>query len=888
MNAMVAFNLFQSRLVICQTEKSPLFYGRFQTYQHYAPNLAERSLDMFRSGFDSHLKLQNFEMNAMVAFNLFQSRLVICQTDKSPLFYGRFQTYQHYAPNLAERSLDMFRSEFDSHLKLQNFEMNAMVAFNLFQSRLVICQTEMSPLFYGRFQTYQHYAPNLAERSLDMFRSGFDSHLKLQNFEMNAMVAFNLFQSRLVICQTQKSPLFYGRFQTYQHYALNLAERSLDMFRSGFDSHLKLQNFEMNAMVAFNLFQSRLVICQTEKSPLFYGRFQTYQHYAPNLAERSFDMFRSGFDSHLTLQNFEMNAMVAFNLFQSRLVICQTEMSPLFYGRFQTYQHYAPNLAERSLDMFRSGFDSHLTLQNFEMNAMVAFNLFQSRLVICQTEKSPLFYGRFQTYQHYAPNLAERSFDMFRSGFDSHLTLQNFEMNAMVAFNLFQSRLVICQTEMSPLFYGRFQTYQHYAPNLAERSLDMFRSGFDSHLKLQNFEMNAMVAFNLFQSRLVICQTEMSPLFYGRFQTYQHYAPNLAERSLDMFRSGFDSHLKLQNFEMNAMVAFNLFQSRLVICQTQKSPLFYGRFQTYQHYALNLAERSLDMFRSGFDSHLKLQNFEMNAMVAFNLFQSRLVICQTEKSPLFYGRFQTYQHYAPNLAERSFDMFRSGFDSHLTLQNFEMNAMVAFNLFQSRLVICQTDKSPLFYGRFQTYQHYAPNLAERSLDMFRSGFDSHLKLQNFEMNAMVAFNLFQSRLVICQTDKSPLFYGRFQTYQHYAPNLAERSLDMFRSGFDSHLKLQNFEMNAMVAFNLFQSRLVICQTEMSPLFYGRFQTYQHYAPNLAERSLDMFRSGFDSHLKLQNFEMNAMVAFNLFQSRLVICQTEMSPLFYGRFQTYQH
>ena len=264
---------------------------------------------------------------------------------------------------------------------------------------------------------------------------------------------------------------------------------------------------------------------------------------------------------------------------------------------------------------------------------------------------------------------------------------------------------------MSPLFYGRFQTYQHYAFNLAERSLDMFRSGFDSHLTLQNFEMNAMVAFNLFQSRLVICQTEMSPLFYGRFQTYQHYAPNLAERSFDMFRSGFDSHLKLQNFEMNAMVAFNLFQSRLVICQTEMSPLFYGRFQTYQHYAFNLAERSFDMFRSGFDSHLKLQNFEMNAMVAFNLFQSRLVICQTEMSPLFYGRFQTYQHYAPNLAERSFDMFRSGFDSHLTLQNFEMNAMVAFNLFQSRLVICQTEMSPLFYGRFQTYQHYAPNLA---------------------------------------------------------------------------------------------------------------------------------------------------------------------------------
>ena len=51
---------------------------------------------------------------------------------------------------------------------------------------------------------------------------------------------------------------------------------------------------------------------------------------------------------------------------------------------------------------------------------------------------------------------------------------------------------------------------------------------------------------------------------------------------------------------------------------------------------------------------------------------------------------------------------------------------------------------------------------------------------------------------------------------------------MFRSGFDLHLRMQNFEMNAMVAFNLFLSHLVVYQPENTPLFYGGFQTYEHF------------------------------------------------------------
>ena len=587
-------------------------------------------------------------------------------------------------------------------------------------------------------------------------------------------------------------------------------------------------------MVAFNLFQSRLVVYQTEKTPLIYGGFQTFELFAPNLAERSLNMFRSGFDSHLTLQNFEMNAMVAFNLFQSRLVVYQTEKIPLIYGGFQTFELFAPNLAERSLNMFRSGFDSHLTLQNFEMNAMVAFNLFQSRLVVYQTEKTPLFYGGFQTYELFAPNLAERSLNMFRSGFDSHLTLQNFEMNAMVAFNLFQSRLVVYKLVNTPLFYGGFQTYEHFSANQAELSLNMFRSGFDTHLTLQNFEMNAMVAFNLFQSHLVVSQTENTSLFYGGFQTYEHFSANQAELSLNMFRSGFDTHLTLQNFEMNAMVAFNLFQSHLVVSQTENTSLFYGGFQTFEHFSANQAELSLNMFRSGFDTHLTLQNFEMNAMVAFNLFQSHLVVYKLVNTPLFYGGFQTYEHFSANQAELSLNMFRSGFDTHLTLQNFEMNAMVAFNLFQSHLVVSQTENTSLFYGGFQTFEHFSANQAELSLNMFRSGFDTHLTLQNFEMNAMVAFNLFQSHLVVSQTENTSLFYGGFQTYEHFSANQAELSLNMFRSGFDTHLTLQNFEMNAMVAFNLFQSHLVVYKLKtlhFSMVVFRLLNIFQQTRPN---------------------------------------------------------
>ena len=140
---------------------------------------------------------------------------------------------------------------------------------------------------------------------------------------------------------------------------------------------------------------------------------------------------------------------------------------------------------------------------------------------------------------------------------------------------------------------------------------------------------------------------------------------------------------------------------------------------------------------------------------------------------------------------------------------------------------------------------FTANLAELSLDMFRSGFDSHLRMQNFEMNAMVAFSQFQSHLVVYKRVKTPLFYGGFQTYQHLSANLAELSLDMFRSGFDSHLRMQNFEINAMVAFSLFQSHSVVYQPENTPLFYGGFQTFQHLSANLAELSLDMFRSGFE-------------------------------------------
>ena len=51
---------------------------------------------------------------------------------------------------------------------------------------------------------------------------------------------------------------------------------------------------------------------------------------------------------------------------------------------------------------------------------------------------------------------------------------------------------------------------------------------------------------------------------------------------------------------------------------------------------------------------------------------------------------------------------------------------------------------------------------------------------------------------------------------------------MFRSGFDLHLRMQNFEMNAMVAFNFIIFALGCLSTENTPLFYGGFQTYEHF------------------------------------------------------------
>ena len=60
---------------------------------------------------------------------------------------------------------------------------------------------------------------------------------------------------------------------------------------------------------------------------------------------------------------------------------------------------------------------------------------------------------------------------------------------------------------------------------------------------------------------------------------------------------------------------------------------------------------------------------------------------------------------------------------------------------------------------------------------------------------------------------------------------------MFRSGFDLHLRMQNFEMNAMVAFNLFLSHLAVYQPKtlhFSMVVFRLMNIFTKLGPNKSQ------------------------------------------------------
>ena len=105
--------------------------------------------------------------------------------------------------------------------------------------------------------------------------------------------------------------------------------------------------------------------------------------------------------------------------------------------------------------------------------------------------------------------------------------------------------------------------------------VSMIRSGFDTHLNVQNRKMYAMVTLCTFLLRFcsdVIKILHISIVFAHLCKIWRVYA---ALSWVSMIRSGFDTHLNVQNRKMYAMVTLCTFLLRLVLWHFQNTAHFY-------------------------------------------------------------------------------------------------------------------------------------------------------------------------------------------------------------------------------------------------------------------------------------------------------------------------
>ena len=105
--------------------------------------------------------------------------------------------------------------------------------------------------------------------------------------------------------------------------------------------------------------------------------------------------------------------------------------------------------------------------------------------------------------------------------------------------------------------------------------VSMIRSGFDTHLNVQNRKMYAMVTLCTFLLRFcsdVVKILHISIVFAHLCKIWRVYA---ALSWVSMIRSGFDTHLNVQNRKMYAMVTLCTFLLRLVLWRCQNTAHFY-------------------------------------------------------------------------------------------------------------------------------------------------------------------------------------------------------------------------------------------------------------------------------------------------------------------------
>ena len=158
---------------------------------------------------------------------------------------------------------------------------------------------------------------------------------------------------------------------------------------------------------------------------------------------------------------------------------------------------------------------------------------------------------------------------MIRSGFDTHLNVQNRKMYAMVTLCTFLLRFcsdVFKILHISIVFAHLCKIWRVYA---ALSWVRMIRSGFDMHLNVQNRKMYAIVTLCTFCCAWcsdVVKILHISIVFAHLCKIWRVYA---ALSWVSMIRSGFDTHLNVQNRKMYAIVTLCTFLLRLVLWCSQ-------------------------------------------------------------------------------------------------------------------------------------------------------------------------------------------------------------------------------------------------------------------------------------------------------------------------------
>ena len=164
---------------------------------------------------------------------------------------------------------------------------------------------------------------------------------------------------------------------------------------------------------------------------------------------------------------------------------------------------------------------------------------------------------------------------MIRSGFDTHLDVQNRKMYAMVTLCTFLLRFcsdVFKILHISIVFAHLCKIWRVYA---ALSWVSMIRSGFDTHLNVQNRKMYAIL--HSVHSCCAWCSDvfkilHISIVFAHLCKIWREYA---ALSWVSLIRSGFDTHLNVQNRKMYAIVTLCTFLLRLVLWRFQNTAHFY-------------------------------------------------------------------------------------------------------------------------------------------------------------------------------------------------------------------------------------------------------------------------------------------------------------------------